>query len=222
MTYLVHVLQRKEPPRAGRAPPSYQLGSPMEFRDLGFRGSLPQQFEDMPWPCPRAPAALSGRSDTGRGQEADSAAGWRRVMGWLHPALAERKWGFGDPRDPPEHRSLVDLVLPLRGTQIWWSCQDLLLVCASRLWIWGDGVGGLRVSQAVGHLWGDEEPGAPLFSLCFGVNVTCSSTSRASSSTCSRITPGPSRNIRLGVRLEFPWVGGGVCLEMLIPSVGSS
>lgn len=93
-------------------------------------------------------------------------------MGWLHPAPAERKWGFGDPGDPPGHRSLVNLVLLLR-----WSGHDLLLVCASRLWIWGDGVGGLRVSQAVGHLWGDEEPGAPLFSLCFGVNITCSSTS---------------------------------------------
>lgn len=38
VTYLVQVPRQKEPPRAGRAPPSRQWGSPMGFRDLGFRG----------------------------------------------------------------------------------------------------------------------------------------------------------------------------------------
>lgn len=57
VTYLAQVPRQKEPSRAARAPPSCQQGSPMEFRGLGFRGSLSQQLGDMAWPCPRAPAA---------------------------------------------------------------------------------------------------------------------------------------------------------------------
>lgn len=109
MTYLVQVPRQKEPPRAGRAPPSRQWGSPMGFRDLGFGGSLSQQLRDMAWPCPLALAALGVWRRAGSRL---SAAEWRRVMGWLHPAPPGRKRGFGHPTDPLGHGNLVDLVLP--------------------------------------------------------------------------------------------------------------
>lgn len=81
-------------------------------------------------------------------------------MGWLHPALLGRKRGFGDPRDPPGHGSLVDLLLSPQGTRIWWSHCDLQLVCGFGVVAWGDS-GSPELRDTCGVMKSREFPSSP-------------------------------------------------------------
>lgn len=138
-TYLVQVPRQKEPPGAGRAPPSRQRGSPMGFGELGFGGiPLSAARGHGPAVSPRS----GGSGAVAEGRKPTQCRGVEEGDGVAPSCPGREETGFWGPQRPSVAREPRGSGAPTRGGH---GSGGAIAICSSfvDLGRWHGGIRGL-------------------------------------------------------------------------------